>query len=61
MLHDRLDGSRGVGLREQLVADAAGIAALLQMCEHLRVVDLARARLVAARCVSHMDMAEVSP
>ena len=58
MLHDRLDGSRGVGLREQLVADAAGIAALLQMCEHLRVVDLARARLVAARCVSHMDMAE---
>ena len=58
MLHDRLDGSRDVGLREQLVADAAGIAAFLQMCEHLRVVDLARARLMAARCVSHMDMTE---
>ena len=58
MLEDRLDCGHGVGLREQLVAYTAGVAAFLQMCENLGVVDFARARLMAARGVRYMDVAE---
>ena len=59
MLHNRLHGGLGVSGREQLVTDAAGVAAGFEVADHLGIVDFAGTRLVAARCVGNVDMSEL--
>ena len=58
VFHNRLNGGPGIGQWEQLIADAASVAAGFEVGDHLFIVDLARARFVTAGRVRHMDVAE---
>ena len=55
---DRLDSGLGVLCREQLCADAAVVAQLFQLLDDVRVIQLARARLMTTRNVSDVEMSD---
>ena len=57
--HDGPDGGFRVGFGEQLVANESPVARLLQGGEHRRIINFPGARLVTARRVRHVDVAEL--
>ena len=59
VLHDCFHSSPGIGGWEQLIAYPAGVAAGFQMTDDLGVIDLTGARLMASRCICHMDMSHL--